>query len=305
MATETKKIIVRKGLNAQIPDLDEGEPAFTIDTQKFFVGTAGGHNVELSSVGHEHTISNITNLQTTLDGKANTSHTHTLSNITNAGTVAAVNLNNNGAQFLKGDGTWGVPTIAAGSAEWNYIGATTVSNGTVIIDSAVIGGAYDLANYDYKFVLVAETSDEDNSELFIRINNITTNSYKYVYTRASSSDNSTLVFSDKESNRIVTGTLLPGNNTGVAYTNVEIEFVLSRSYGVFTVFSTDNYNYIIKGQGITTAMNAPVTNTIYPLISNFIGNIQLTAAVNTVEIVHDITAGTVDTAKVRVYRRNK
>jgi hypothetical protein len=71
MATETKKIIVRKGLSAQLPDLDEGEPGFATDTQKLYVGTSGTSNVELSKEGHTHAISNVTNLQTTLDTKAN------------------------------------------------------------------------------------------------------------------------------------------------------------------------------------------------------------------------------------------
>jgi hypothetical protein len=340
MATEVKKIIVRKGVNSQLPDLDEGEPAFTTDTNQFFVGTSTSSNVELSKVGHTHVISNVNNLQTSLDGKAAVSHTHvlgdvtnlqntldgkvgtsdarltdartpvahthTLSNITNVGTIAAVNLNENGAQFLKGDGTFGIPTVAAGSAEWSYIGGTTVSNGTIVVDSNVISGGFDLATYDYKFAVVMETNEEDNTSLYIRINNLSDGStYRFLYTRIIAGTNETLVFSQNTSTLISLGVLLPGDNTGVAYTNVETEFVLSRSYGAFSVFGTDAYNYIVRGQGIATAMNAPVGNTIYPLMSNFIGNIQLTQAVTSLQIVHDITAGTTDTAKVRVYRRAK
>jgi hypothetical protein len=374
MATETKKIIVRKGLSAQLPDLDEGEPGFTTDTQKLYVGTSGTTNIELSKEGHTHTISNVTDLQTSLDGKVGTSdsrltdartplahthgnitnggligtaanlpiitgtggilqagsfgttantftqgndarlsdarnplaHEHTLSNITDAGTIAAVNLNNNGAQFLKGDGTFGIPTVAAGSAEWTYIGGTTVSNGTIVVNSDVISGGFDLATYDYKFAVVMETNEEDNTSLYIRINNFSDGfTYRYLYTRIIAGTNETLVFSQNTSTLISLGVLLPGDNTGVAYTNVETEFVLSRSYSAFSFSGTDAYNYIVRGQGVATAMNAPVANTIYPLISNFMGNIQLTQAVTSLEIVHDITAGTTDTAKVRVYRRAK
>jgi hypothetical protein len=87
MATEVKKIIVRKGLNSQLPDLDEGEPAFTTDTNQFFVGTTTSSNVELSKVGHTHAISNVTNLQTSLDGKAASSHSHAISDVTNLQTT--------------------------------------------------------------------------------------------------------------------------------------------------------------------------------------------------------------------------
>ena len=37
--------------------------------------------------GHTHTIANVTNLQTTLDGKAASSHTHTIANVTNLQTT--------------------------------------------------------------------------------------------------------------------------------------------------------------------------------------------------------------------------
>ena len=81
MATEVKKIIVRKGLNSQLPDLDEGEPGFATDTQKLYVGTSGTTNIELSKVGHNHAVSEVVSLQTALDTKAAVSHTHAISDV--------------------------------------------------------------------------------------------------------------------------------------------------------------------------------------------------------------------------------
>lgn len=81
MATEVKKIVLRKGLNSQLPDLDEGEPGFATDTQKLYVGTSGTTNIELSKVGHNHAVSEVVSLQTALDTKAAVSHTHAISDV--------------------------------------------------------------------------------------------------------------------------------------------------------------------------------------------------------------------------------
>lgn len=47
MATEYKRIILRKGLEAQIPVLADGELGFTTDTNKLFIGTASQQNKEI------------------------------------------------------------------------------------------------------------------------------------------------------------------------------------------------------------------------------------------------------------------
>lgn len=82
MANETKKIIVRKGLNVNVPNLEEGEFGFVTDTNQLLIGTSTTQNITLSKEGHTHTIGNITDLQTTLDGKASTTHSHIIANVT-------------------------------------------------------------------------------------------------------------------------------------------------------------------------------------------------------------------------------
>lgn len=71
MATEIKKIIVRKGLSVNTPILDEGEFGFVTDTNQVIMGTSSViENITLSKVGHSHNISDIVDLQLALDGKA-------------------------------------------------------------------------------------------------------------------------------------------------------------------------------------------------------------------------------------------
>lgn len=68
-----------------------------------------------SDVGHKHNISDINNLQTTLDGKSSISHTHAdfkgASNSAKgtAGFVPAPAIGDNSSKYLKADGTWATP----------------------------------------------------------------------------------------------------------------------------------------------------------------------------------------------------
>ena len=108
-------------------------------TKKKWVGMSGtaGTNYPMASESHTHSISNVTNLQSTLAGKANTSHTHTVADVTNLQTTLD-NLNggkipktgNRGA--LAGYSTSAVGTTVDASAkdsQYATSGAVTVKNG--------------------------------------------------------------------------------------------------------------------------------------------------------------------------------
>ena len=73
---------------------------------------------------HTHTISNITNLQTTLDGKSNTNHTHDLNPMINtltSGTSDPVDTDYYIAQYAGGGSTTTTYHRRPHSALWNYI----------------------------------------------------------------------------------------------------------------------------------------------------------------------------------------
>ncbi len=73
---------------------------------------------------HTHTISNITNLQTTLDGKSNTNHTHDLNPMINTlanGTSDPVDADYYIAQYAGGGSTTTTYYRRPHSALWNYI----------------------------------------------------------------------------------------------------------------------------------------------------------------------------------------
>ena len=123
-------------------------------TKKKWVGMSGtaGTNYPMASESHTHSISNVTNLQSTLDGKqpkgdyatskaltdglagkANTSHTHTIANVTNLQTTLDGKIPKTGNRgALAGYSTSAVGTTVDASAkdsQYATSGAVTVKNG--------------------------------------------------------------------------------------------------------------------------------------------------------------------------------
>jgi hypothetical protein len=82
MANETKRIVIRKGLAASTPNLDEAEFGFQTDTGKVVIGTSGANNITLANEGHTHTIADTTGLQAALDTKAASAHAHAIADVT-------------------------------------------------------------------------------------------------------------------------------------------------------------------------------------------------------------------------------
>jgi hypothetical protein len=76
---------------------------------------------------HTHAIADVTNLQSSLDGKAASSHQHSGSDIT-SGTVAPARLGSgtpSASNFLRGDGSW---QAASGSSSLSYLEHTVGTN---------------------------------------------------------------------------------------------------------------------------------------------------------------------------------
>ena len=91
---------------------------------KNLVLDSGNYSNYAATKIHTHTISNITNLQTTLDGKSNTNHTHDLNQMINTltnGTSDPVDADYYIAQYAGGGSTTTTYYRRPHSALWNYI----------------------------------------------------------------------------------------------------------------------------------------------------------------------------------------
>ena len=91
---------------------------------KNLVLDSGNYSNYAATKIHTHTISNITNLQTTLDGKSNTNHTHDLNSMINTltnGTSDPVDTDYYIAQYAGGGATTTTYHRRPHSALWNYI----------------------------------------------------------------------------------------------------------------------------------------------------------------------------------------
>lgn len=91
---------------------------------KNLVLDSGNYSNYAATKIHTHTISNITNLQTTLDGKSNTNHTHDLNQMINTltnGTSDPIDADYYIAQYAGGGSTTTTYHRRPHSALWNYI----------------------------------------------------------------------------------------------------------------------------------------------------------------------------------------
>lgn len=91
---------------------------------KNLVLDSGNYSNYAAAKSHTHTISNITNLQSTLDGKSNTNHTHDLNSMINTltnGTSDPVDTDYYIAQYAGGGSTTTTYHRRPHSALWNYI----------------------------------------------------------------------------------------------------------------------------------------------------------------------------------------
>jgi hypothetical protein len=277
MSIETKKIIIRKGLESTLePDtLDEGELGYITNTNELIVGTS----------------TSFVTLQKKL--------------------VSGVTLKTVNNQTLFGSENISIAPFVTDKVEWIYLATDTQGASNIIdITSAELGESWDNANYDYKFVLEAVTTAVDTAMPDIRINNDTTaGKHSFVYQRVqltgATTGTQTLAGEyGATSTSILTGVNIGTASTG-AITHVEVEFIVSRS----RIFQSGVYSYIVKGtghaisaegtQGESSTFSGTTVSTFTGGYGN--GNANLTS----VRVFSPIRAGAADSGIIRIYKRKK
>lgn len=214
-------------------------------------------------------------------------------------------------KFLSQDGTFKVPTIAAGSAEWSLVGVlNNDTDGTFEISASALGEGtnFDFNNYDYKFFVELSTDAEDTSGTEITMDNVGAGSdaYSYLYHKtvmtASSVENSGPVGSPR-SDAIFPGNGINAASAGGNVTHLTLDFIISRG------FFQDSINpYIIQGK--TSSHYASDVSQDLPTLYDGMSMSTFTASyggqyISTINIKHDVTAGATDLNKVRVYKRSR
>ena len=200
-----------------------------------------------------------------------------------------------------------------GNLEWRFVQKITETDGTLgITNSSITNENFDIANYDYKFVVVLDTNAEDNSIPLIRLNSSNASIYNYLYERVNldavtnpdTGANTSLGGYDQSS--ISTGLGLDSENQNVSLTNLNLEFVVSQSNEAYTYGGTTQYALMVEGKGSALAVDAPnTTPKVWPVVSRFTGSVLSSSGLTRVDIIHNITAGTTDNSVVRIYKRAK
>ena len=160
-----KQVQIRRGPLSNLITLVEGELGFVTDTKELVVGASGGNQfmakkthqhtkADIVDFAHQHTKADITDfahdhddryyteteMNTLLSGKENVGHGHTYASLSGKptlGTISSINLPQNAAKYLKGDGSWAdVPSGLANTANTaNTDASFTLFSGAVTIAS--------------------------------------------------------------------------------------------------------------------------------------------------------------------------
>lgn len=213
------------------------------------------------------------------------------------------------AHFYRGDGNWSaIPTL-----EWEFVEKiVSGETGTINITNAnLTNHTFDIANYDYKFVVQADVAEEDNSQPYIRLNGVTTNSYSYVRERvvldavtnpdAGISES----FGGHQQAAIYTGVSLPSDSLQIAVTQLNLEFIVSQS---ITVGANSTRVLSVEGKGSAVAIQAAAPGAeVWSSFGTFAGSLTTTTGLTQVSITHNIESifGLEDNAVVRIYKRAK
>lgn len=329
MATEYKKLVLRRGTGTPPTDLLEGELAYQTDTGKLFVGTGNAspnHYAEivttLAELGITAEVENINKLQglnttATELGKLNgfTGEAADLNKLDGL-TVSTNELN-----LLSGvTGNVQTQINNVQTPEWIFVQEINILNTSTsqtdidkVIDSTALGENFDNGAYDYKFVIDGFTSSpETASEPFFRFNqDATAGKYSFVnsLTRVGTSNTATNTLtgnSGDSGTSITTGLDLTTAANQGNITVSQIEVVVTRSNAGVSGF----YGYHLRGEGsIIAAESTQTVGSTYSLsaIAQFTGSFGGTTAQSLTSFdIHNLPgAGDSDSAKIRIYKRQR
>lgn len=330
MATEYKKIVLRRGTGTPPTDLLEGELAYQTDTGKLFVGTGDAspnHYAEIVTTLAELGITATAEELNTLDGvTATTAELNTVDGFT--GTVDDLNyakdLRATGVTATEFDYLDGVTSniqtqLDAVGQEWFPIATVAQdSAATLTLNDSNLGEVFDWTNYDYKFVINLETTGETapaDSTMYFEVQSAGQYSYIRSTTRVTGTSTNEAVTTSEWG---ATSTTIPfsplHNATGVA-TNasyavhaLHAEIVITRPY-LTTIGGSINPGFLIKGEGVTGLMSNyadnPNINYAATAFGNFAGVYDRDSAITEVNITSGFDDGTNDKIVVRVYKRAK
>lgn len=322
MATEYKKIVLRRGTGTPPTDLLEGELAYQTDTGKLFVGTGNAspnHYAEIVTTLAELGITATADELNILDGvTATTAELNILDGVT--ATAAELNILDGvtatAAELNFVDGvTSNIQTQIDNIAvnEWSLVQEINLTDvNSKVIDNTALGENYDNANYDYKFVIDAYTNATEGSiEPYFRFDqNSTAGKYSYItqITRVGGTGNTgsttLLANSGATGDKIITALDLTTVPTQGSMTVLQLEAVVTRS---MASSGGNFYGYNLKGSGsVVAAEGTEAVDSTYSLsaISQFTGGYgQAGANLTSVDILDLPNAGASDLAKIRVYKR--
>lgn len=208
-------------------------------------------------------------------------------------------------------------------SRWEKVAEINSTSSSVTLNSSNLGESFNNADYDYKFVVLAQTDATDTSgQFFIRLDNDSTSgrhsSVRHMTTMGSSGPVETVSGADGSAgSQIDTGlTLGTGTGTQGTQTLLDADFIISRGLGFSTDNSLlDNYPYILRGSGSVVsveAANQTATATVsYTRLSQFTGgflkSVQHDESGNlgSVVISNLPDAGSNDNSKIRIYKRGR
>jgi len=208
-------------------------------------------------------------------------------------------------------------------ARWEKVAEVNSTSSSVTLNSSNLGESFNNADYDYKFVVLAQTNATDTSgQFFIRLDNDSTSgrhsSVRHMTTMGSSGPVETVSGADGSAGSEVDTGLTLGTGTGTqgSQTLLDADFIISRGLGFSTDNSLlDNYPYILRGSGSVVsveAANQTATATVsYTRLSQFTGgflkSVQHDESGNlgSVVISNLPDAGSNDNSKIRIYKRGR